>query len=84
MVKFKLWYVIDEHRWLGHDAKNIEYVQHKGTKMFVLSAIAVFSCVKIAESVFSSNEMSAKFKTSSQARFLRAHAEAQGSHTWGF
>ncbi|MDF1684519.1 MAG: hypothetical protein P1U36_07645 [Legionellaceae bacterium] len=52
--------------------------------MFVLSAIVVFSSVKIAESVFSSNDMSAKFKASSQVRFLRAHAEAQGSYTWGF
>lgn len=83
-MKFRFWHVVDKHRWLGNDVKNIEYVQLRGIKMFVLSAIVVFSSVKIAESVFSSNDMSAKFKASSQVRFLRAHAEAQGSYTWGF
>tara|TARA_R110002126_G_scaffold247974_1_gene390829 strand:- start:4895 stop:5158 length:264 start_codon:yes stop_codon:yes gene_type:complete len=69
----------------------------KELKMFVLSAITVFSCAKIAETLFSSkNEYTSwgdesghahpnkSFQASSQARFLRAHTEAKGSHTWGF
>ncbi|MDF1684990.1 MAG: hypothetical protein P1U36_10105 [Legionellaceae bacterium] len=52
--------------------------------MFVLSAIAVFLCVKMMGCFFSPNNMNATFKTSSQARFLRAYAEVRGSHTWGF
>jgi len=65
--------------------------------MFVLSAIAVFSCVKIMGSFFTPENMSASwvdgvaqaqsgisFKKTSEERFLRAHAQARGSHTWGF
>jgi len=65
--------------------------------MFVLSAIAVFLCVKIAETLFSSkNENTSwgneahhaqsriSFQEASQARFLRAHVLTQGSCVWGF
>ena len=69
----------------------------KELKMFVLSAVAVFSCVKMMGCFFTLENMSASwvdgvapqqskdvFKASSQARFLRAHAEDRGNHTWGF
>jgi len=65
--------------------------------MFVLSGIAVFTGVKMMECFFFSKNMNASlvdvvahaqskdsFKTSSQERFLRAHVQARGSHTWGF
>tara|TARA_R110000868_G_scaffold218824_1_gene469642 strand:- start:579 stop:737 length:159 start_codon:yes stop_codon:yes gene_type:complete len=52
--------------------------------MFVLSAVAVFLCVKMMGCFFSPNNMDATFKASSQARFLRAQVQARGSHTWGF
>jgi hypothetical protein len=97
VVKFRFWYAIDEHRWLGNDAQDIKYVQHKGTKMFVLSAIAVFSCAKIVGFVLPPKDITSSlggenrhahpnksFQASSQAHFLRAHTEAKGSHTWGF
>ena len=69
----------------------------KELKMFVLSAIAVFSCVKMMACFFSSKIIDASwvdgvvhaqsktsFKVSSEERFLRAHVQARGSHTWGF
>ena len=65
--------------------------------MFVLSTIAVFSCSKIVESLFSSKDgrvlwggeapdtqLKTSFQASSQARFLRAHALTRGSYVWGF
>jgi len=68
----------------------------KELKMFVLSALAVFSCVKIAEIILPSKNINASwggesrhahpakyFQASSQARFLRAHVEARGSCVWG-
>jgi hypothetical protein len=52
--------------------------------MFVLSAVAVFLCVKMMGCFLLPNNMDARFKASSQARFLRAQVQARGSHTWGF
>jgi len=64
--------------------------------MFVLSAIAVFSCVKMMGSFFTTPEnMSASwvdgvahtpsgisFKKSSEKYFLRSYEQARGSHSW--
>jgi len=63
----------------------------------ILSAIVVFLCVKIAELVLSSKNTTdswgdgavyaqpkSSVQVSSQARSLRAHVQARGSHTWGF
>ena len=64
--------------------------------MFVLSAIGVFTCVKMMEHFFPQKmntswvdevahaQSKASFKTSYEERFLRAHVQARGSHTWGF
>ncbi len=69
----------------------------KELQMFVLSALAVFLCVKIAGLIFTQKNIDFSwggesrhahlanyFQASSQARFLRAHVEARGSCVWGF
>jgi hypothetical protein len=67
----------------------------KELKMFVLSALAVFSCVKIVETFFSSkggralwgdeaHHLNKSFQASSQSRCLRAYVKSRGSHIWGF
>jgi len=66
----------------------------KELKMFVLTAISVFSCAKIMRCFFPPKTVNAPlidvivhaqsmtaFKGASEARFLRAHVQARGSYT---